>query len=162
MKKLYLLRHAKSSWKDSSLTDEQRPLSKRGNKNAPQMGEYLAQRGIRLDRVISSPATRALTTARLVVSALEYDLDAIVHEPRLYFCGSRVMLDVLRETDDAVSNLMMVGHNPDMTSFVNSLCGYQTDNVPTCGLTTIEFDGRWAAVDTGDGRLLDYKIPREL
>jgi len=162
MKTLYLLRHAKSSWKDSSLADDQRPLSKRGNKNAPQMGDYLARRGVSLDRVISSPATRALTTARLVVSALDYDLDAIVHEPRLYFRGSQIMLDVLRETDDAIASLMMVGHNPDMTSFVNSLCGYQTDNVPTCGLTTIEFDGRWSEVDTGDGRLQDYKIPREL
>ena len=162
MKTLYLVRHAKSSWKDSSLPDEQRPLNKRGKRNAPAMGEYLAGRCARVERLVASPARRALMTARFSAAALDYDLDAIVQQPQLYFSGISGMLDVVHATNDEVRSLMLVGHNPDMTSFVNNLCGYQTDNMPTCAVATIEFDGEWSDVLPGRGRLVDYKIPREL
>ena len=162
MKTLYLVRHAKSSWKDSSLPDDERPLNKRGKRNAPAMGEYLASRCARPERLVSSPAKRALTTARFIAAALDYDLDAIVLDRKMYFTGIDSMLDILRDTDEEITSLMLVGHNPDMTFLLNSLCGYQVDNMPTCGVAQLECDGDWSAIGQGRCRLVDYKIPREL
>ena len=160
MKKLYLVRHAKSSWKNPSLSDQQRPLNDRGKKNAPDMGKRLADAGVSIDRIISSPANRARSTAGYIATAIGYPEDDIIVNDDLYFHGLNSMLDIIHGTGDGVQTLMLVGHNPDMTSMLNSLCGYQVDNMPTCAIACISFQGEWSEVDYDRGELQNYNIPK--
>ncbi len=141
MKALYLLRHAKSSWDNTGLSDKERPLNQRGLANAPEMGERFAARGESLERVISSPARRAHTTARLFAEACGYPDDGIVIEPDLYFSGSGSIEDLVLRQDDGIRSLMLVFHNPDITYFANSIdIDVRIDNVPTCGLLRFNCD----------------------
>ena len=160
MKKLYLVRHAKSSWEDESLSDEQRPLNKRGRKSVLDMGRRLAVAGIQVDLIISSPALRALTTARSLASAIGYDAESIRQNKQLYFDGQSAMLKVIQKTPSEIQSLMLVGHNPDMTALLNLLCGYQTANMPTCAIATIQFKSGWSDVTRESGVLLDYDFPK--
>ena len=161
MKKLYLVRHAKSSWEDPNLSDQQRPLNKRGLKNAPEMGARMAIAGVKLDRIITSPAQRALHTARFIAKATGYGEDRLEQNDDLYFNGLTAMLNIIRTTDDNVNTLMLVGHNPDMTAMLNSLCGYQVDNMPTCAIACIGVkEDSWADVDYDECDLLNYNIPK--
>jgi phosphohistidine phosphatase len=112
MKSIYLLRHAKSSWADGSLSDKQRPLNSRGQQDAPAMGARFAARGEQLDQVLSSPALRAHTTAKLFCEACGFAPGDIVVEPDLYFAGSGSIDDLILAQDDRVRALMLVFHNP--------------------------------------------------
>jgi phosphohistidine phosphatase len=161
MKTLFLVRHAKSSWDDASLSDQQRPLNKRGHKNALLMGDRLQRGAVTVQQIISSPALRALTTARYLADALDYDHDDIQIETQMYFSGIHSMLELVKSCDQKISSLMLVGHNPDMTTFSNYLCGYHTSNMPTCAISTIEFDQEWAQVEKGSGTLIDYDYPKK-
>lgn len=141
MKTLYLLRHAKSSWSEPGLGDQQRPLSKRGQGDAPVMGERFRARGEFLDCVVSSPARRARDTAELFAGACGFDSAEIAVEPELYFLGSDSIDAVIRARDDRVQALMLVFHNPDITEFANSIdYAFRVDNVPTCGLLRLHCD----------------------
>jgi len=157
MKTIYLLRHAKSSWDDSRLSDKQRPLSGRGLKNAPQMGQRFAARGEHLERVLSSPALRALNTAQLFCEACGYPPDDIVIEPDLYFSGITSIEDLICAQDDRLRALMLVFHNPDITYFANSIdYDFHIDNVPTCGLVRLVSDiAQWRDW-TRDNTDVDY------
>jgi len=141
MKTIYLLRHAKSSWDDSSLSDKQRPLGKRGLNDAPEMGARFGTRGEELDQVLSSPALRAHTTAKLFCEGCGFPPDDIVVEPSLYFSGSGSIEDLILAQDDRLRSVMLVFHNPDITYFANSIdYDVRLDNVPTCGLVRLDSD----------------------
>ncbi len=160
-KKLYLVRHAKSSWSDASLTDEQRPLNKRGRRSAPDMGRRLAEQDHRPDLIISSPANRALSTARIIAEELAYDESEIIIDERMYFSGSGSMLKLLEEIDDRFQSVMIVGHNPAMTSFFNMLCDASVDNMPTCAIAVIGYSmTTWSELRSADGNLLAYDFPK--
>jgi phosphohistidine phosphatase len=161
MKTLYLVRHAKSSWDDPSLNDQQRPLNKRGHKAALLMGERLKQRSVTVEQIVSSPALRALTTARYLADAIAYEQKDIIIERELYFSGVDEMLALLHDCDPDIESLMLVGHNPDMTSFSNFLCGYHSSNMPTCAISTIQFDKQWKKIGREDGTLLNYDYPKK-
>ena len=160
MKKLYLVRHAKSSWDDPNLADQQRPLNRRGLKNAPEMGNRLADAGVNIDLIISSPAERAHRTACFLASAVEYEQDEIEIIDGLYFNGASQMLDIIQSTDHKIESLMLVAHNPDITEMLNRLCGYQVDNMPTCAIACVGFEGHWSDLDHDGGELLNYNIPK--
>ena len=157
MKTLYLLRHAKSSWAQAGLSDKQRPLAGRGLHDAPMMGERFNTRGESIDRIISSPALRAHTTAQLFAEAAGYPSGDIVVETDLYFLGSGSIQDVILGQDDQLQSIMLVFHNPDITHFVNSI-DYEVsiDNVPTSGLIKLNCDieqwGDWSIA----GTVFDY------
>lgn len=141
MKSLYLLRHAKSSWAEHGLSDRERPLAKRGLHDAPMMGERFHSRGEHLDRVISSPAVRAHTTAQLFCEAGGFPVQDIETDSNLYFLGSGSIEDVILVQDDQSQALMLVFHNPDITYFANSFdVGFRIDNVPTSGLLRLNCD----------------------
>ncbi len=120
-KVLYLVRHAKSSWNDASLSDMQRPLNKRGRRSAPEMGMRMVAQGHRPDLIISSPAKRARLTARKIARELGFDKSDIETDADLYFAGIRSMLNVLEVLDDDYQKVMIVGHNPSMTNFLNMI-----------------------------------------
>ena len=141
MKTLYLLRHAKSSWAEAGLSDKQRPLSDRGLHDAPMMGERFSSRGESVDRIISSPALRAHTTAQMFAEAAGYPSADIAIEEDLYFLGSGSIQEVILGQDDQQQSIMLVFHNPDITHFVNAI-DYEVsiDNVPTSGLIKLNCD----------------------
>lgn len=160
-KTLYLVRHAKSSWSDSSLSDRDRPLNKRGRRSAPVMGSRLAVKGHRPDLIISSPAKRALMTAGIIAEEVGYDRSGILTDESMYFSGVGGMLKMLEGVDDRFQKVMIVGHNPAMTGLMNSLCDAPVYNMPTCAITVIDYDmTSWSELRSVDGNLLDYDFPK--
>lgn len=160
-KLLYLVRHAKSSWKAANLSDLDRPLNKRGRRNSPDMGKRMRQQGHKPDRIISSPANRALSTARNIARELGIDEAEIVTDEKLYFSGAEGMQSVLKRVDDHYRKVMMVGHNPTMTFLMERLGNTNVFNMPTCAIAIIGFDmASWADLDSTDGMLLGYDYPK--
>jgi phosphohistidine phosphatase len=160
-KTLYLVRHAKSSWSDPSLSDRQRPLNKRGRRSAPDMGGRLALKGHQPDLIISSPAKRAMMTAKIIAKALGYNKSEIVTDESMYFSGVGGMLTMLEDVDDRYQKVMIVGHNPAMTSLMNSLCDATVVNMPTCAVAVIGYNMMsWSALRSSEGDLLDYDFPK--
>ena len=160
-KTLYLVRHAKSSWKDGSLSDRDRPLNKRGRRSAPDMGSRMANQGHRPDLIVSSPANRAITTARMIALEVDYDLMDIVTDENLYFSGISGMANVLQGIDDRYQKVMMVGHNPTITGLMNTLGDTPVANMPTCAIAVIGLNmDSWADLDQVQGDLLGYDYPK--
>ena len=139
MKTLVIVRHGKSSWDDPSLSDHQRPLAKRGLRDAPMMGARLADWGPPVDRVISSSAVRALTTAELITQEMGLPWDEIVVDEELYHATEEDMLDIIQDQEDYLDGLMLFGHNPGMTYLVNDLSDLDLGNLPTCGVVVLQF-----------------------
>jgi phosphohistidine phosphatase len=112
MKTLYLVRHAKSSWKYPNLDDFERPLNKRGRKNAPFMGTILKKLKVAPDLLISSPANRAAITARIIAAKINYPLEKIRYRESIYEFSEDALIHVIKQIDDSVNKAMIVGHNP--------------------------------------------------
>ncbi|HKJ16078.1 MAG TPA: histidine phosphatase family protein [Xanthomonadales bacterium] len=160
-RQLYLVRHAKSSWKDNSLADIDRPLNKRGRRTSPEMGQRLATQGHHPDLIISSPANRARTTACNIARELGTDESEINIDNDLYFSGTGGLLNVLERVDDRYRSVMLFGHNPTMTDMMNRLSGARVYNMPTCAIAIIGFDmPSWDMVRTSEGTLLGYDYPK--
>jgi len=150
MKTITILRHAKSSWKDSSLSDHDRPLNKRGKRDAPVMAARIQQAGIRPSLILCSPAARAWTTAKLIAQEISYPSEFLQRDERLFHAGVRRIIDVLSEQDVGFNSIMIVGHNPGFTDFANYLVPGLTHNIPTCGVVSV-------LVDTDDWNLKTKK-----
>ena len=158
---LYLVRHAKSSWKNSTLSDIDRPLNKRGQRNSPDMGERMRLQGHVPDLIISSPANRAMTTAGNIARELGIDESEIVTHDGLYFSGAKGMLNVLESVDDRYRKVMMTGHNPTMEHLANQLGNTNFISMPTCAVAIIGFDmTSWDDLYSTDGVLLGYDYPK--
>lgn len=143
------------------MADRDRPLNKRGRRNAPDMGQRLAAQGYKPQVIISSPANRARTTAGIIAGELGIEGSEIVIDDDLYFTGSSGMLDVLERVDDQYTSVMLVGHNPSMTDLMNRLSGAGVYNMPTCAIAIIGFDmASWGLVRSTDGLLLGYDFPK--
>lgn len=139
MKTLFLVRHAKSSRDDPMLADRERPLDDRGRHDAPGMGHRLAKRDAKPDAIFSSPARRALTTARLIAKELGFDRDRIVVDERLYATSADELLAVVRSLDDRLGRVMLFGHNPELTDLAHRLSA-TIANLPTCAVVEFGFD----------------------
>ena len=162
MKRLILVRHAKSSWRDRSLADPDRPLNKRGRRDAPAMGARMARRGVTPARIVSSPAVRALTTAQVVAEAMGRSPEEITLDERVYGASWQDLVEIVRGFEDEVPSVMLVGHNPGFTDLTNWLIDPYIDNVPTCGVVEIEFEGdSWAGVGSVEARLVDFDFPKK-
>lgn len=162
MKTLTIVRHAKSSWKNSSLADRDRPLNRRGERDAPEMGRRIAEAGIRPSLILSSPAVRAWETARLVAHAISYPVEFLQREKDLYLASLESIIDVIAAQDEQFNNLMIVGHNPGLTEFANYLSPGLTDNLPTAGVVSVSFDGAdWRLRERPETELLLYDYPKK-
>jgi phosphohistidine phosphatase len=161
MRTLYLLRHAKSSWKDDSLRDFDRPLKRRGREAAEQIGKVLAGENLASPLVISSPAARARETTALVLTSAGLNLEPRFDE-RIYEADVRTLLEVVSSIPNKAQTAMLVGHNP---GFENLLYHLTTDDrhMPTAALAKIEFEVEsWSEVSEGSGRLVSFVTPKEL
>jgi phosphohistidine phosphatase len=166
MKSLYLVRHAKSSWADPSLADKERPLNKRGLRDAPLMGQRLAARKVRVDAIWSSPAQRALETAHFFASALKYPRKSIELHDRFYTNTIDDLLREIRSCTDEIKSLVVVSHNPVISEFANFLIGHGKDvdieSIPTCGIVAIDFDlPSWQLLREQEGRFLFFDYPKK-
>jgi phosphohistidine phosphatase len=146
MKTLFLIRHAKSSWDDTALPDKDRPLNDRGRRDAPKMGERLANRDVKPDLILSSPAMRALKTAEIIAKKLDYKRKDIVVDDRLYAVGADDLLDVIRKLGDKLERVMLFGHNPELTELAHRLSSKIT-HMPTCAVAEFTFDAKsWSKI----------------
>jgi phosphohistidine phosphatase len=161
MKRLYIVRHAKSSWDNPLLDDFSRPLNDRGKRDAPRMAKRLKEKNIFPDLMLASPARRALATCKKMAEVLGYAEDKIKTERGLYHADESQILEVVTAIKDKHDTVMIFGHNPGLTSFVNKLGNQNFDNVPTCGIAAYEFEvDTWKEVAFGKGRLLFYDYPK--
>ena len=161
MKTLYLLRHAKSSWKDETLRDFDRPLKGRGRRAAERIGEVLAEEKLKSPLVISSPAVRARETTGLVLESAGLKVEPRFEE-RIYEADVRTLFALVRSIPDSSIVALMVGHNPGFENLLEYLTG-DSRHMPTAALAKIEFDtDSWSEVSEESGRLELFVTPREL
>ena len=160
MKTLYLVRHAKSSWKDSSLDDLERPLNRRGKRDAPFMGELLKEKVVNPDVVISSPAKRASKTAQIITAHIGYSKKDIIYSEEIYEASSRELVDFIKKIDDKYNSVMLFGHNPGFTMLNNYLSKNYIDNIPTCGIVALQFNINWKEIDKNSAKMLFFDYPK--
>lgn len=162
MRLLTLVRHAKSSWKQAGLSDFERPLNERGRRDAPVM----AQRALRLfgqpQRLITSPALRAITTAQVFAEFLGVHPHDIVIRPKIYEATAETLLGLLREFDERDGHVMLFGHNPGLSQLAHQLAPCDFDDLPTCGIAHLSLGLRdWRDAHAGCASLLRFTYPKE-
>jgi phosphohistidine phosphatase len=162
MKRLTLVRHAKSDWSLPGQDDWDRPLNKRGQRDAPDMARRLRSRRLKPELILSSPAVRALTTATVMARELKVPAAHVLQDERLYLASPADLLAVIRDLGGEARHLMVFGHNPGLTECANRLsAGDQIDNLPTCGMFTAQFDIKaWGELDWGGGRDAEFDYPK--
>jgi phosphohistidine phosphatase len=161
MKTLFLGRHAKSSWDDSGLSDFERPLNDRGERDAPEMGRRLAEKHRTADVILCSAAVRARTTAAILAKEWGYEGDLLL-EPKLYEASSSQMLDFIQEMEDEAMSALVVAHNPTITWLANLLGNLSIDNVPTCGIVALKIPcSNWSEVEVGRAELIEFDFPKK-
>jgi phosphohistidine phosphatase len=160
MKTLLIVRHAKSSWNDHSVTDFDRPLNDRGQKDAPEMAERLLQKKIAIDAFVSSPAKRAKKTAVIFAKAYGREKDDIRLEEALYHAAESDFFNVISQLPETINNAAVFSHNPGLTDFVNRLTDIRIDNVPTSGIFAVSFDGQWQSFKDTPRQFLFFDYPK--
>lgn len=159
---LTLIRHAKSSWDDPALADFDRPLNARGERDAPRMAEHVRRALGKPDRIVTSPALRALATARVFVEALGVAPQRIERRPRIYEASAQTLLTLVQMLDDGDRHVMLFGHNPGFTDLAHRLARCSFDDMPTCAVVQIGFDVKtWREVAERGGTQRFYACPRQ-
>jgi phosphohistidine phosphatase len=167
MKRLFLLRHAKSSWDDPGLADEDRPLAPRGRRAATLIAEWLGRERVSPALVLCSSATRARETLERIAPALGEGVRVQI-EPGLYAASERHLLERLRAVQEGVESLMLIGHNPGLEELALRLAGRGEKladvrrKYPTGALATLEFNGRWSELGPEEAELTDFVTPKQL
>jgi phosphohistidine phosphatase len=161
VKRLFLIRHAKSSWGDQDLDDFKRPLNKRGKQNGPKMAERLAHLSVVPDLIVASPAKRAKKTATYMAKGTGYPASSIAYHEGLYLGSMTFHLDLLEKSFEKADTVFLVGHNSTITELAEYLTGTRISNVPTCGVVAIEYtDKKGFTNDPGKGKLLFFDFPK--
>ena len=161
MRNLILLRHAKSSWKDQSLDDFERPLNKRGKRDAPQMAKILLNKAIDFDLIISSSAKRTADTANIFADVLSIKSD-IIFDDNLYEASHKQILKVINQINDTFYNVILVCHNPGITNLVNYLSDNFIDNIPTTGMVGLSVDISWKEIEENSFSFIFYDYPKKI
>lgn len=170
MKTLYLLRHAKSSWDDPGLKDEERPLNERGFRAATVMGLYFAQCGFRPDVILCSSARRALETLDQIRPRLA-GKPALTIDKAIYRADSKALLELVRSLPEETGSVLVVGHNPALEEFAVSLAGggakdareRMEQKYPTCALAIFSLPKQpWGEIDWKKAELRSFTSPKEL
>jgi len=160
MKKLILLRHAKSSWKDLSINDFDRPLNKRGNRDVSIMANAFLNRNIKLDLIISSGAKRTIDTAKAFAEALGFRSNILIKD-ELYEGSSYEILNCINQIDDIYNNVLIVCHNPGITNLANYLSDFLIDNIPTTGIVGFSIEKNWFAIKEKSCSFLFFDCPKK-
>ncbi len=160
MKKVYLIRHAKSSWKDFSLEDFERPLNKRGKSDAPLMGAKLHNKKVVPDTILSSPALRAKTTAEIIAKKIGFEKE-IVYKKDIYEASATTLHKILTKIADKKSIVFLFGHNPSLNELAENYIHFN-ENIPTCAVVEIAFDcNSWADISAENASLVSFDYPKK-
>lgn len=158
---LFLCRHAKSSWSEPGLADKERPLNERGKNDAPLMGNILKNKQEFPDLIISSPAKRALKTAKIIAEKLDYKTKNIEVNKNLYMAGINEFIDVISHINKEHKNVMLFSHNYGITDFANYISNSDIQNIPTCGIVKISFVIKnWQEIQNTKGNLQYFIYPK--
>ncbi|MCM3924536.1 histidine phosphatase family protein [Frankia sp. AiPs1] len=165
-RRLLLLRHAKSDWADGSIEDIDRPLSATGRRGCRLIARHLADNGLAPDLILCSAALRTRQTVEGIAEALPANVPVLV-EDRLYLAQAQDMLERLREVDDGVPSILLVGHNPGMHTLAVALLApderFRIPTFPTAALAVEDLAvSRWAELGEDSTRLVSYVTPRAL
>lgn len=162
MKTLLLMRHAKSSWKDTNLKDHERPLNKRGRYDAPLMGQVLVDRELLPQKILCSSAVRARETAEALQKAVDHPFE-IEYLDRLYLAEADEYFNVLREQPDNLERVMVIGHNPGLETLLQLLSG-QIEALPTAVIAYLVLPiTQWSQISSStEGELVEIWRPKEL
>lgn len=162
-KQLVLMRHAKSDWSVSGQKDFDRELNFRGHRDAPKMGARMKlEKGFVPDLVVSSPAVRAKLTAQYVCEQLPYEEDRIMWEDDIYEASVRTLLRVVNNLEDSCEKVLIFGHNPGLSYFIEYLTKETVGDIPTAAVANIVFEfDTWKAVSEATGKLHWYIYPKE-
>lgn len=163
MKTLTIIRHAKSSWNDPSLTDFQRPLNKRGVRDAPRIGEALHERGVSFDAVLCSDAQRAMQTLSLLGQGMAIDEEIVAYRHDMYGATANHLVSCIAEQPDSLSSIALVGHNPGMEDLAYKLAEQPVGHMSTCNVVQLLFEcSKWSDLSPGTGKAALILRPREL
>lgn len=163
MKTLHIMRHAKSSWADHSLSDHDRPLMQKGIAKTKKITDFLSKKIKRPDLMLSSTAIRAKNTADLVAKELLYPEDKIVTSIALYHADSEEIFNELYGISNDISSVMIFGHNPGLTYFVNLFLRPTIENLPTSGIVSIEFiTDKWEEISNAKFHINFVMFPKML
>ena len=160
-KQLFLIRHGKSDWADIQLSDFNRPLNARGNRNAPEMAERILKKDLVPQLIVSSPALRALFTARHFARVWNKPAGQIQLEIDIYEANTTALLNAVNSLSDDFNRIALFGHNPGLTDFANYLSDANIYNIPTAGTVLIEFSvDKWSEISYHSGRLIEFDYPK--
>jgi phosphohistidine phosphatase len=160
VKKLYLIRHAKSSWTDSKLSDFERPLNKRGRTDAPFMGTLLHEKNVKPDLILASPAFRARKTAEIIAKKL-HTTKKIVFLAEIYEANVSALEKILLDLDDENTTVLLFGHNPSLNMFAQQYVNFE-ENIPTCGILEIKFNCKsWSEIHKANARVVSFEYPKK-
>lgn len=163
MRLLTLVRHAKSAWADPGLKDFDRPLDERGRRDAPRMAQRALETLGIPDRLVSSPALRALTTARVFAETFALHDPEISVQRAIYEASPSTLLTLIQQFDDRDSHIMMFGHNPGFTELAQLLANCPFDNLPTCAVVQIGLEIRsWREAKAHRGQLRHFLFPKQI
>jgi phosphohistidine phosphatase len=161
MKTIYFIRHAKSDW-SVECDDFDRNLNERGEKNALFMAERLKKYQVSPDIIVSSPAKRALTTAKIIAERLKLPKKSLTTDQKLYLTPPKTYLEIIRQIDDKYDTVFIIGHNPTITEICESLSGVNIGNIPTCGIFCIEFcTETFSAISANEGKKIFFDFPKK-
>ncbi|PWE21676.1 phosphohistidine phosphatase [Aliarcobacter skirrowii] len=160
MRELILIRHAKSNWSNPLLDDFERPLNKRGEKNAPFMAKILKKEIQKPDLIISSPSFRTKLTLEYFLKEFEYKGE-VIFEKSIYEAPFENLLKAIKNIDDKYKTIFLIGHNPGLNDLANFLLGSFEDNIPTSGVLKIDFDtNSWENISKDNSKLIFFKYPK--
>ena len=162
MKQIYVLRHAKSSWDNSNLSDFERPLADRGISDAKKMSKFLKDMNIKIDKVLCSNAIRAKETFDLTADGFNFEIDKATYLDKLYFGDTTTIIQDLKELEESLNNILIVGHNPTLHYLVEILTNESINRFTTCNLATISHDGEWVSLNSQQCSLKSLIRPKEL
>ncbi len=160
MKTIYLVRHGKAEGRNIEMDDYDRPLAERGINDSKAVSSRLAEYGIRPSVIISSPAPRAIGTARIFAKQFRYPVKKIRSRISLYEQNETAIAEIVSGLENAYDSVMVVGHNPLIEECARFLAGNLKDAVPTCSVVGIECQAdRWKDIQPGDGRVVFFEAP---
>lgn len=172
MKSLTILRHAKSGWDATVERDFDRPINARGRRGADVVGQWMKRQNLPIDQIVASPAVRVTQTLELFQPAAGLAATPVRFDRRIYLASAATLIDVLRETDDAVDHLFIAGHNPGLEDLILTLVPQDAHDVhrakvdeklPTAALARLELDlAHWTKLDGNSARFADFTRPRDL
>jgi phosphohistidine phosphatase len=161
MKTILIVRHAKSSWENFTVSDYERPLNERGQKNAPEMASRVLKKGVKADVLLSSPARRAHTTAKLFAVVWKMDPSRITIVTDLYNPSHEAFVNTILTAPDTAETIALFSHNPVITEFANSLSKKKIEHMPTCSVFAVKADIKlWSDFEVGNSEFFFFDTPK--